>query len=191
MTPAQDPAFAALTDRLRAGEEGAAPHDLREVDAAVDRAGPAQPRARIAHGQGSPEDVVQSIYRSFFRRCKDGSYRLRIGTTCGPCLAVIAVGASAPTAASMTRGAARPETRGSRWRVTIRAGDPRPKRPSCWSRRSGRAPRRARSRPTGDRGAEPARPFERRRSAPSSGPGRSDLRGASSRARQDSVAPME
>ena len=67
--------FAEFLDRLRAGDRGA----TAEV---FDRF--ARRLVRLAHsqfdshlrGRVDPEDVVQSVYRSFFTRCARGQYDL-------------------------------------------------------------------------------------------------------------------
>jgi RNA polymerase sigma-70 factor (ECF subfamily) len=82
--------FAALTDRLRAGDEKAAREvyekwTLRLVGLA---------RHQLGHfltGKEDPEDVVQSIYRSFFRRWQEGRYRAGDWHDVWALLAVIAI----------------------------------------------------------------------------------------------------
>jgi RNA polymerase sigma-70 factor (ECF subfamily) len=74
MSPVPAEYFAALTDRLRAGDEKAA----REVYEKWTHRLVGLARHQLGHyltGKEDPEDVVQSIYRSFFRRWQEGRYR--------------------------------------------------------------------------------------------------------------------
>jgi RNA polymerase sigma-70 factor (ECF subfamily) len=72
---AHDPAFEALMDRLRQGDEAAAAEVFRRfarrLIALAERRLSAQVRAKV-----DAEDVLQSVFKSFFRRQAAGDYEL-------------------------------------------------------------------------------------------------------------------
>jgi RNA polymerase sigma-70 factor (ECF subfamily) len=67
------PSFAQLVDRLRAGDDDAATRVIRRFGRALIRLARQQLDSRVRQ-KCDPEDVVQSVYRSFFARCRDGQF---------------------------------------------------------------------------------------------------------------------
>ncbi len=72
--PAADP-FADLMDRLRRGDEAAAAEVFRRFAGRLVRLARSQFDTWLRH-RAEPEDVVQSVYRSFFTRCEAGQFEL-------------------------------------------------------------------------------------------------------------------
>jgi RNA polymerase sigma-70 factor (ECF subfamily) len=67
------PSFAQLMDRLRAGDDDAATQVFRRFSRALIRLARQHLDSRVRQ-KCDPEDVVQSVYRSFFARCRDGQF---------------------------------------------------------------------------------------------------------------------
>jgi RNA polymerase sigma-70 factor (ECF subfamily) len=73
--PAED-SFADVMDRLRAGDAGAAAQVVRRFTRRLVALARAQLDSRLRQ-KVDPEDVLQSVYKSFFLRCEQG--RLSLG----------------------------------------------------------------------------------------------------------------
>lgn len=71
----EEPSFARLLTRLREGDEGAAEEIFREYSARLI----ALARSRLGdrlRAKVDPEDVLQSVFRTFFLRYAGGQYDL-------------------------------------------------------------------------------------------------------------------
>ena len=82
--------FADLESRLRAGEQGAATEVFRRFESRLIALARTELDARMRRKE-DPEDIVQSVYGSFFRRHHAGQYDLRSWNSLWSLLTVITV----------------------------------------------------------------------------------------------------
>jgi RNA polymerase sigma-70 factor (ECF subfamily) len=82
--------FIELAERLRAGDQGAATEVFRRFADRLIALARTQLDARIRRKE-DPEDIVQSVYRSFFTRQRDGRYDLANWDSVWSLLTVITV----------------------------------------------------------------------------------------------------
>jgi RNA polymerase sigma-70 factor (ECF subfamily) len=85
-----DDSFAALEARLRAGDQGAATEVFQRFKDRLIGLARTQLDTRLRRKE-DPEDVVQSVYRSFFTRHKDGEFDLGDWNSLWSLLTVITV----------------------------------------------------------------------------------------------------